>query len=337
MKSVGRIGIERNMVRRPTKNISGLPRIKKYGKTVHHAYIGFACVKCNSINTFNLGPKLITPKEAYESGNWICGQCGYKHNKNSNLPFNHWPKEYKTSLARQRFWEGFFRISTENKDSYWKRCNLCGKINPSHAFSKHKGWGPLEKQMECRPCKGAINARGNPLRTKQQLLEGSIGRRAGDLLLKGEDQIIDIDQLFKRFGNRCFKTKVILKKRNRSSWAIDHILPSNWLYPLTIKNAALLSKEANNNKRDQWPSKFYTNNDLIELAKITGANLDLLASKKSVINKNIDVNKCVKRALKVREKSDLKKRISALKNLMKKHNLINQLSLKNKTLLGFQD
>ncbi len=28
---------------------------------------------------------------------------------------------------------------------------------------------------------------------------------------------------------------------------------------------------ANENKRDKWPSQFYTNNELIDLAKITGA------------------------------------------------------------------
>ena len=47
---------------------------------------------------------------------------------------------------------------------------------------------------------------------------------------------------------------------------------------MTKENAALLSKEANNNKRNKWSSHFYTNNELIKLARITGADLSLLSA-----------------------------------------------------------
>ena len=86
------------------------------------------------------------------------------------------------------------------------------------------------------------------------------------MLLQGENEKISIKELFERFGRRCFKTKKPLDIKDRSSWAIDHVLPSRYLYPLTISNAALLSKEANDNKRDRWPSEFYSNSELIELA-----------------------------------------------------------------------
>ena len=120
----------------------------------------------------------------------------------------------------------------------------------------------------------------------------------------------------------------------RDTWEIDHILPSKWLYPLNKQNAALLSKDANNNKRHKWPSEFYTNNELIELAKITGANLSLISSKVPVINKNIDVNKCVDRYLQVREKSHLPKRIKELKKILTEYDLVGKLSKENKKLLG---
>ena len=141
--------------------------------------------------------------------------------------------------------------------------------------------------------------------------------------------------LFKRFGSRCFKTKQPIDVKKRDTWTIDHILPSKWLYPLTKENAALLSTGANNNKRDKWPSEFYTNNELIELAKITGADLGLLSNPTPIINIDINVDKCVERYLHVREKSHLPKRIIELKKIIKDYNLVNKLSLKNKKMLGF--
>jgi len=325
------------MPRRKVKHKTGLPRIKGIGKKVHNAWIGYICLACETLNLFPIGNTLLKPDEAYNTSEWRCKYCGYLHSKDSPLPFKEWPSEYTDpkSIKCQRFWQAFFRIATENKEAYWKQCNACGRILPSNAFSKHSGWGPLEKQMECRSCKGAINAYLNPKRTKQQLQESNIRRRVADLLLEGENETIDIDDLFERFNSRCFKTKVILDKNQRSTWEIDHILPSSWLYPLTKENAALLSKDANNNKRDKWPSHFYTNTELIELARISGANLELLARKEPIVNPNIDVDRCVSRYLQVRERSNLSKRIRELKKLLEDYKLVDKLSSENKRLLGY--
>ncbi len=92
--------------------------------------------------------------------------------------------------------------------------------------------------MECRSCKSVINADLNPKRTKEQLHESSVRRRIADLLLEGENERIDFKELFDRFGNRCFKTGKMLNINDRGSWAIDHILPSRFLYPLRKNNAA---------------------------------------------------------------------------------------------------
>ena len=189
--------------------------------------------------------------------------------------------------------------------------------------------------MECRSCKGAINAVLNPKRSKEQLHESAVRRRIADLFLEGENETIDLQDLFNRFEHKCFKTKIPLDINDRSSWAVDHILPSKYLYPLTKENAALLSKNANENKRDKWPSKFYTNNELIELAKITGANLKLISNKNAITNRNIDVNKGVERYLQVREKSDLPKRIKEIKKILQVYDLVDGLSNDNKKLLGF--
>lgn len=285
------------MPRRKTKHITGMHRIK--GIKVHDAWVAYICLACRKPNFFSIGRKLLEPNEIYNTARWTCEHCKYEHSKDSPLPFKEWPSNFTdpNSLKCQRFWQAFFRIATENKDAYWKQCNACGRILPYNAFSKHSGWGPLEKQMECRSCKGAINAYLNPKRTKQQLYESNIRRRVADLLLENENEKIDIDDLFRRFDNRCFKTGVVLDKNKRETWEIDHILPSSWLYPLKKENAALLSRQANNNKRDKWPSHFYTNTELINLARITGADLELLSRKEPIVNPNIDVNKCVSRYL----------------------------------------
>jgi len=323
------------MPRRKTKNRTGLQRIE--GVPFHDAWIAFVCLKCSELNLINVGTQLLDPQTAFQTASWPCRKCGYKHCRSTDLPFPNWPREFTehTSVRAERFWLGFFRIATEHPESYWKQCNTCGRILPFHAFSKHSGWGPLQRQMECRSCKGAINAVLNPRRTKQQLHEASVRRRIADMLLEGENRDISPEDLFVRFGGRCFKTKKPLNINDRKSWAIDHILPSKYLYPLTVENAALLSAEANNNKRDRWPSEFYTNNELIELSKITGADLTLLASRSPVVNPNIDVNACVSRFLKVRERSNLPKRLRELKELLEEYSLVGRLSPHNKRMLGF--
>jgi len=322
------------MSRRKTKHKTGIARLEKI--PYHDAWIAFVCLKCHKLNTLIIGRKFLSPEEAYKTARWKCKYCKYVHSSKSPLPFKEWPKEFTKvgSVHARRFWEAFFRISTESRESYWKQCNVCGRILPFSAFSRHAGWGPLERQMECRSCKGVINAKLNPLRTKEQLYESSIKRRVADLLLEGENEKILFKELFQRFDSKCFKTGKLLNIKNRASWEIDHILPSKYLYPLTVKNAALLSRDANNNKGDRWPSEFYTNSELIKLAKITGANLSLLSRKKPIINPHIDVDACVTRFLKVREKSDLPKRLKELRKLLIAYDLVDRLSKENKQVLG---
>jgi predicted RNA-binding Zn-ribbon protein involved in translation (DUF1610 family) len=326
------------MPRRKTTNITGISRLQDI--PFHDAWVAFICVNCKEFNIIRIGQSLLSPLDAYEKQQWVCEHCGFTHSKNIDLPFSNWPKaaNLAQSLTAQRFWKAFFGASTEHPESYWKQCNVCGRVLPFSAFSKHSGWGPLQRQMECRGCKGAINAILNPERTSQQLFESSIKRRVAEMLLKGENEAISknfIDELFQRFGGRCFKTKKPLNKNDRSSWAIDHILPSKYLYPLKVSNAALLSKEANDNKRDRWPSEFYTNNELIELAKITGGDLALLSSTVPIVNPNINVDACVTRALSIREGSNLQKRISELKKMLISYGLMDKLSDENKKLLGY--
>ena len=327
---------EEGMVRRKTVNETGIERIE--GISAHDAWVGFVCIKCGGQNHIKIGLELLTPSLAFQNGKWKCSACGYTHSRASKLPFKNWPLSatLKGSLPAERFWIGFFRIATEFASSYWKQCNACGRVLPHLAFSKHTGWGPLELQMECRGCKGAINAILNPKRTAQQLHESAIRRRVADVFLQGTNQTIDIQALFRRFNAKCFKCEKSLGQLARKTWEIDHIIPSRFLYPLTLANAALLCSGCNNSKHGRWPSDFYTNNELIQLSKLTGADLSLLASPTPIVNSKIDVNAGVARYLTVRERSNLAKRIKELKLLISEYNLIEELTIENKKRLGFK-
>ena len=325
------------MARRNKINVTGIDRIP-YDNSVHDAWAAYICVNCSHLNYVHIGNKLLTPEEALETQSWECEECGYVHSKNSDLPakLTNWRPELleKESVTAQRFWKAFFVTATENPEAYWKRCNMCGRILPNHAFSKHKDWGPLEKQMECRACKGAINSILNDLRTVEQLRESSIRRRIADLFVADQNETINIQDLFARFEGKCFKTGKPLDINKTGSWHIDHILPSKYLYPLTVRNAALLSAEANSNKRDRWPSEFYTNQELVELSRITGAPLELIASTTPIINTNIDVNKGIDKYLNVRNSSDLPKRIIEIKRIIETYNLNDLVDEEHRRILN---
>lgn len=334
------------MPRRPTNNATQIPRIT--GARPNDAWAMFVCVKCSAINLVSIGDKLLSEQDAYDNAEWACDQCGFVHSRQSGLPadgvnkralpFANWSEDYilPGSLSIERFWRAFFRSAVSDKSAYWKQCNTCGRVLPSLSFARHIGWGPLEKQMECKSCKAVINTRLNPLRTKQQLHESAVKRRAAELLLAGENEAVDLDQLFVRFGGKCFKTGVPLDKADRSSWAVDHILPSRWLYPLNPRNAALLSSKVNGAKSDKWPGDFYTNEELIRLAQITGADLSLITQPKPVLNPHIDVNACVQRMLTVRSKTDLSRRVGDIRRLLDGYGLSEQLTETNKRILGYE-
>lgn len=324
------------MARRQAKNVTGIPRIPNI--RVHDAWVYFRCISCQRDNFTRIGQTLLTPDDAFETAEWKCEFCDFVHARDEPLPFEEWHKSARKagSLAAVRFWKGFFTAATAHPESYWKQCNTCGRVLPFNAFSRHQGWGPLARQMECRACKAAINAILNPRRTKEQLQEGSVRRRAGDLLLEGQNERIEHAAIFERFGHKCFKTGKPLRLSERDTWAIDHICPSRYLYPLTRENAALLSREANENKRDQWPSKFYTNSELKRLAEITGGNLELWASPEPILNTRIDVDAAVTRALEVRERSNLHKRIVQLKQFLMDYELVDRLADANRKRLGIE-
>lgn len=327
------------MARRTTVNITGITSLKDVEANAAWAF--YVCVNCKKTNLVKIGTVLPTAQDAFENFGWECEHCGYNHSKDSDLPsdWDNWPDDFleNDSEHAQRFWQVFFQIATDSKENYWKQCKTCGRILPSEYFARHAGktWLPLERQRECKCCKGAINAKLNALRTKEQLHEGNIRRRVADMFVSTIKRDFSDSDLFNKFEGKCFKCNKSLILKNRSDWAIDHIMPSKYLWPLTSNNSALLCKECNSNKRDKWPRDFYTNSELHKLSEITGGNLELWSQPTPIINENVDVNQAVINYLNTREYSKLHKRIMELKKIIEDYDLINKLSDDNKKKLGY--
>lgn len=327
------------MTRRQTVNRTGIDRLTSVPG--HDIWVAYTCVSCGHTNFINVGTEMLNGKELAEEAEWECDHCGFVHAISSDLPetWTNWSEELRSadSLSCERFWRTFFQLTVENKAAYWKQCKCCGRILPSSNFAGHNGWKGLALQLECRACKASINAIGNPRRTSEQHREAAAKRRIGNLLAKiaeGQDEKLSIDDLFERFDSKCFKTGKPLDKNDTKSWHIDHILPSKYYYPLTRENAALLSSEANENKKAKWPSTFYTPQQLVKLSEITGANLELMSSEEPVYNQDIDVDMAVEKYLTVRNNTNLPKRIQELQKFIVDNQLTDRLSDANKKRLG---
>lgn len=309
------------MARRATVNKTGFAN--KEGVNHKEAWVCFPCLNCGATVKANIGLSLPTLEEAMGNCVWLCPECGYEHSILSDIPdsMDNFPEEWRSSDDPhcQGFWTAFFRMQTKDVFSYWKHCSKCGRLLPVSCFDLHNdkpgstAWKPLNRQAECKACKAAINANLNSLRTHEQLFEGTINRRIGDLL-SATDNKANPKEVFELFGGKCFKTGKKLDYNKRGTWHIDHIMPSKYLWPLTKENAALLSNEANEAKSGKWPSEFYTDKELVELSKLTGAPLEFISSKEPIINPDVDPNKAVDKLFNnVREDSHLQKLIQGLK------------------------
>ncbi|WP_213181330.1 HNH endonuclease [Enterococcus lactis] len=143
-------------------------------------------------------------------------------------------------------------------------------------------------QLECTACKKYyVNYALNPLRNPQQFKEDGLRRRALEVLVTTLLNKKSIHHEFEyrtkkeftefiwnRFNKRCFycQKKISLKEMH-----LDHTMPLAYLYNLD-EHATCLCAEHNSRKSDKFPKDFYSEEQLIELSKITGLNLSILKS-----------------------------------------------------------
>ena len=194
----------------------------------------------------------------------------------------------------------YLPINTANEQqhlSFTNHCTAPHKVPCQDSiFSKLKKPGESEPslilrngfQLECRFCKKFyVNAALNPQRTAGQKREDGQRRRAFELLINeaiGQSPLIQyrdenggrelIDDIWEKFDKKCFKCKIPLELNQVN---LDHTRPLSLLWPLD-STATALCKDCNNDKRAKMPYEFYTENELQELACITGLSLAELKS-----------------------------------------------------------
>ena len=188
--------------------------------------------------------------------------------------------EYKLEDQRDNsiIEEGKFTIRHDDyieEAQEYKYCIICNTMKPLHFFHQHNALNRKSKrQGECRLCKTVYNTIKNKTRLTDQHREAAQKRRM--YLDISESTKIKSEDVYKRFNYRCFKCKKDLRKLNAKERPLDHTLPVVFLWPLTTENATLLCQEHNNEKSDKWPSAYYSDNELKDLAILTGVQYETL-------------------------------------------------------------
>jgi len=84
--------------------------------------------------------------------------------------------------------------------------------------------------MECRGCKGAINAFSIQSEHPSNTNEAAVRAACADLLLEGENRPVDLRLLFQRSVNVLQMWEEI-DVRCAQDWEIDHIMPQDTCIP----------------------------------------------------------------------------------------------------------
>ena len=141
-------------------------------------------------------------------------------------------------------------------------------------------------QLECKACKKFfVNAPLNPQRNAQQFKEDGLRRRAIEILINEllETNLIHFEYekktkkqfseyIWKKFNKKCFKCG---KDITLNEMALDHTMPLAYLYRLD-ESATCLCSSHNSQKSDHFPVDYYSEEELIQLSKITGLSLEIL-------------------------------------------------------------
>ena len=156
----------------------------------------------------------------------------------------------------------------------YKYCIICNTIKPLALFDRHRS-RKSRRQGECRLCKAVYNSIKNKTRLTDQHREAAQKRRM--YLDLSASTKINSEEIYNRFGYRCFKCQKDLQNADAKERPLDHTLPIVYLWPLTTENATLLCREHNSEKSSQWPSAYYSDDELKTLAILTGIPHEILA------------------------------------------------------------
>ena len=148
----------------------------------------------------------------------------------------------------------------------------------------------LPIQPYCKESKKLYqNGHGNKMRTSEQYVESSQSSRTRGLLtsLCCDTSLSSIKVIFAKYGGRCFATGKILDINERASYQIDHMMAASGYHPLNNKNVVLLSTDANQEKNDQHPIKFFGIEKFKELCGLLGINPKDYEDENYILNDNV--------------------------------------------------
>ncbi len=149
-------------------------------------------------------------------------------------------------------------------------------------------------QLECKACKKFfVNAPLNPKRNAQQFKEDGLRRRAIEVLVNTllDRNLIHFEferrtkkefsrYIWEKFDKRCFKCGPDSAPIALGDMALDHTMPLAYLYRLD-ETATCLCSSHNSQKSDHFPVDYYTEEELVQLSKITGLSLTQLHKKEA--------------------------------------------------------
>jgi hypothetical protein len=223
----------------------------------------------------------IKEKDIKEEFTIECPKCGYIHKNGSETKFYDYSMDVNDDDGNPvSISKGSFTVSHEEYISeamQYKYCIICNTIKPLEKFDQHSSRNS-GRQGECRLCKKIYNEIKNETRLADQHREAAQKRRL--LLDIAGTPKIDSKEIEKRYDYKCFccgkDLSTVVDKKEKP---LDHTLPVYYLWSLSTENATLLCRECNSRKSGTWPSKFYDDKHLRELAILTGFSYELLSDK----------------------------------------------------------
>lgn len=232
-------------------------------------FLGFQCV--NSECT-----EFITVREDHVKADFsiVCPKCGYEIRYDGETKLFDYDVRVNDVVVNS----GEFLLSHEEyvrNAQRFKYCLLCKTLKPLEAFDKHSS-RKSGRQGECRQCKKLYNGIKNGTRLTDQHRESGQKRRL--LLDIAGNPKINSEVIRNRYGCRCFNCgrnlELVESEKDRP---LDHTLPVLYLWPLSTENATLLCRDCNGEKAGKWPSDFYDDSHLRELAIKTGIAYSVLS------------------------------------------------------------